>query len=192
MIVIPAVMRQHLIVVFIYISLVISNIISHCISSLEKYPFRSPAHFLIKLFLFLALSYVSCLHILYINPLLVISLANTISYSVVCLFILLMISFAVQKFLSLIRSQLFIFASISFEEIDYAKQFMSVFCPCFLLGVLWFPVLHLVFNPFWVYFLHGVIEYSNFILLHVAVSFLSSAYWRDCLFSIVYLSPPLL
>ena len=56
----------------------------------------------------------SCLYILDINPLLVMSFANIFSHSVGCLFILLMISFAVQKFLSLIRSHLFIFAFISF------------------------------------------------------------------------------
>ena len=43
-----------------------------------------------------------------INPLLVLSFANTFSHSVGCLFILL-VSFAVQTLLSLIRSYSFIF-----------------------------------------------------------------------------------
>ena len=48
----------------------------------------------------------------------VISFANIFSPSVGCLFILLMVSFAVQKLLSLIRSHLFIFALISFASGD--------------------------------------------------------------------------
>ena len=49
-----------------------------------------------------------CLYILEINPLSAASLANIFSHSKRCLFILVMVSFAVQKFLSLIRSHLFI------------------------------------------------------------------------------------
>ena len=45
------------------------------------------------------------LYILEIKPLLVISFANIFSHSVAGLFVLLMVSFAVQKLLSLIRSQ---------------------------------------------------------------------------------------
>ena len=47
-----------------------------------------------------------------INLLSVTSFANVFSQSVGCLFLLFMASFAVQKFLSLIRSHLFIFAFI--------------------------------------------------------------------------------
>ena len=57
-----------------------------------------------------------------INPLSVISFANIFSHSVGCLFILLMVSFAVQKLLSFIRSHLFILVFISFalgEESKY-------------------------------------------------------------------------
>ena len=49
-----------------------------------------------------------------INPLSVISFSNIFSHSVGCLFVLSMVSFAVQKLLSLIRSHLFIFAFVSF------------------------------------------------------------------------------
>ena len=63
---------------------------------------------------FLILSFMSCLYILDINPLSVTLFANIFSHSVGYLFILLMVSFAVQKLLSLIRSHLFIFAYISF------------------------------------------------------------------------------
>ena len=69
--------------------------------------FRSFSHFLIGLFVSLALSYMSCLYILEINHLSVVSFAIIVSHSEGCLFTLLIVSFAVQKFLSLIRSHLF-------------------------------------------------------------------------------------
>ena len=83
-------------------------------SSLEKCLFRSSAHFSIEFFAFLIVSCMSCLYILEINLLSVASFANIFSQSVGCLFVLLMVAFAVQKFISLIRSHLFIFAFISF------------------------------------------------------------------------------
>ena len=83
------------------------------ISSLEKCLFRSFSHFLIRLFAFLALSCMSCLYILEINPLFVVSFAIIFSHSEGCLFTLFIVSFAVQKLLSLIRSHLFTFVFIS-------------------------------------------------------------------------------
>ena len=77
-------------------------------SSLEKCLFRYFSNFLIGLFVFLALSCMSCLYILKINPLSVVSFAIIFSHSEGCLFTL-----SVQKLLTLVRSHLFIFVSIA-------------------------------------------------------------------------------
>ena len=71
------------------------------------------SHFLIGLFVFLVLNCMSCLCILEINPLLVVSFAIIFLHSEGCLFTLLIASFAMQKLLSLRRSHLFTFLFIS-------------------------------------------------------------------------------
>ena len=55
----------------------------------------------------------SCFCTLEIRPLLVTSFANILSHSGGCLFVLFVISFAVQKLVNLIRFYLFTFAFIS-------------------------------------------------------------------------------
>ena len=81
----------------------------------KKYLFSSLARFLIRSFIFLVLSCMSCFYIFEINYLSVGSLDIIFSRSEGCLFTLLIVSFAVQKLLSLIRSHLFIFISITLE-----------------------------------------------------------------------------
>ena len=91
-------------------------------SSLEKSLFSSFAHFLIGLFVFLMLSCISFLYILEINPFSDVSLENMFFHSVGSLFILFLVSFAVQKLFSLMQFHLFTFSCVSFALGDISKN----------------------------------------------------------------------
>ena len=146
-------------------------------SSLEKCLFRSFAYFLIALFVFLILSCTTCLNILEINPLSVISFAIIFSHSESFLFTLFIVSFAVQKLLSLIRPHLFIlFLFLLLWQVGHrgscCELWHMVFClfssKSFIVSDLTFK--SLIQSEFISVYGQEVFQFHSFIL-HVAVQF---------------------
>ena len=84
-------------------------------------------------------SSINRLYVLEINPFSVVSFENTFSHSEGCLFILFTVSFDVQKLLSLIKSQLFIFVFVFIilgggSKISCCDLYQRVFFLCFPLS----------------------------------------------------------
>ena len=133
----------------------------------------------------------NCLYVLEIKPLLVASFANIFSQSIDCLFVLLMVSFAVQKLINLIRSHLFSFVFLSPWETDLGKHWYDLpqrmFCLCSFLKVLWCYVSYL--SP-WVILSLFLCMMWGHVPISLIYMWLSSSpnttCWRDCLFPIVY------
>ena len=105
--------------------------------SLEKGLFKSFAHFLIGLLVFLEWSHVSSLYILEIILLCEeVSLANMFSQIVGSLFILILFSLDMQKLFILMRSHLFIFSFMSLALGDVSVKILlheisEIFLPMF-------------------------------------------------------------
>ena len=149
------------------------GLLAMCVSSLEKSLFRSSTFFFFLIFFFFYIVFMnmSCLCILEINPLSVVSYANIFPYSESFLLILFTISFAVRKLLSLVRSHFF---KICFyfhwikkhHMVIYVKDVLSLFSSkSFIVSAFTFrSLIHFEFI-----FVYGIWECAILILLHVAV-----------------------
>ena len=118
----------------------------------------------------LILSCTSWLYILCINPSLVVSFANIVSHSLSCLFILETFPFAVWKVLFNWSHLAFVLVCLLLflllwegDPKKYCSVYVKEYSTCFLLGNLWFLILHFWLNglqSFWVHFCICMIKMS--------------------------------
>jgi len=164
-----------------------------CVSSLEKCLFRSPAHFSIRLLAF-SCRVVGALCVFWkLSPC---QLHHLQIFSLSSLFILFMVSFAVKKLLSLIRSYLLSFF-ISIVVGDWPKKTLIWFTSenvlpmftskSFMLSCFMFKSL----SHFEFIFLYGENVCSSFIDLHVAVPLAQHHLLKRLSFSHCIFWPPL-
>ena len=159
--------------------------------------FRSFAHSSTGLWAFLLLSCTSCLHILETKPLSVASFETIFSHSVSCLFVLFLVSFAVPKLVSLIRSHLFIFILISVALGDWPeKTFVGLMSenvlPLFSSRSLMVSCrIFKSFSHFEFILVHGVRVCSSFTDLHAAVQVSQQHLLKRLSFPHFMLLPPL-
>ena len=117
--------------------------------------------------------------------------ANILSHSISCLFILFMIFFVEQRLVSLIRFHLFSFAFISIALEHWPKktlvQFMSECFACVLLKEFYAVMSYISLSHLKFIFVYGERMCSNLIaLIYMWLSHPPNTTWRDCPFCIVY------
>uniref|UniRef100_A0A8W4FQ54 Uncharacterized protein n=1 Tax=Sus scrofa TaxID=9823 RepID=A0A8W4FQ54_PIG len=130
------------------------------------------------------------------NPLSVDSLAKIFSHSVGSLFILLRVSFAVQKLVNLIKSHLFIFVftviTLRGGSEKMLLSFMSEILPMLSTrSLMVFCHIFKSFSHFEFIFVHGVRVCSSFIALHAAVQVSQQCLLNRLSFSHFMFLPPL-